>query len=163
MFNLKNMFIFGHWKWPAQGTSTVPIIVSAHFRSLLHIRWVGFPFCSDQMHTSLVQRSSVVGLVAAVSQSQTVELSTQLTLTNNALPHAAAVKAIARFVRLSVPWRSCLGCRHAACLQLSHRRPPEMCGLRTRPRADLDPPQFLDRTAIGGGISSRRRRSDTLF
>ena len=30
------MFIFWHWKWPAQGTSTVPV-VSAHFRSLLSI------------------------------------------------------------------------------------------------------------------------------
>jgi len=30
-------------------------------------------------------------------------------------------------VRLSVPQRSCLGYRHAGCLQLSHRRPPEMC------------------------------------
>ena len=46
-------------------------------------------------------------------------------------------------VRLSVPWRSCLGYRHADCLQLSHRRPPEMCGLRTRPRTDVDPPRFL--------------------
>jgi len=55
---------------------------------------------------------------------------------------------IARSVRLPVPWRSCLGYRHAGCLQLSHRRPSEMYGLRTRPRMDLDPPQFLDRTAI---------------
>ena len=57
---------------------------------------------------------------------------------------------IARSVRLSVPWRSCLGYRHAGCLQLSHRRPPEMCGLRTRPRTDVDPPRFLDQTVIGG-------------
>ena len=27
----KNIFIFQHWKWPAQGIGTVPI-VSAHFR-----------------------------------------------------------------------------------------------------------------------------------
>ena len=46
-------------------------------------------------------------------------------------------------VRLSVPWRSCLGYRHAGCLQLSYRRLPEMCGLRTRPRTDVDPPRFL--------------------
>ena len=32
-FYLKNIFIFWHWKWPAQGTSTAPV-VSAHFRSL---------------------------------------------------------------------------------------------------------------------------------
>ena len=51
--------------------------------------------------------------------------------------------ALARSVRLSVPWRSCLGYRHAGCLQLSHRRPPGMCGLRTRPRTDVDPPRFL--------------------
>jgi len=66
---------------------------------------------------------------------------------------------IARSVHLSVPWSSCLGYRHAGCLQLSHHRPPEMCGLRTRPRTDVDPPRFLiggetichRRTAIGGG------------
>ena len=50
---------------------------------------------------------------------------------------------IVRSVRLSVPWRSCLGYRHAGCLQLSHRRPQAMCGLRTRPRTDVDPPRFL--------------------
>jgi len=33
-----------------------------------------------------------------------------------------------RSVRLSVPWRSCLGNRNAGCLQLSHRRPTDMCG-----------------------------------
>ena len=83
---------------------------------------------------------------------------------------------IARSVRLYVPWRSSLGYRHADCLQLSRRRPPEMCGLWTRPWTDVDPPRFLDpwtdadgliggetichrRTAIsGGGISSRRPR-----
>jgi len=65
-------------------------------------------------------------------------------------------------VCLSVPWRSCLGYSHAGCLQLSHRLPPEMRGLRTRPRTDVDPPRFLDRTAIGGGISSRRRRGRYL-
>jgi len=68
---------------------------------------------------------------------------------------------VARSVHLSVPWRSCLGYRHAGCLQLSHGRPQEMCGLRTRSRTDVDPPRFLDRTAIGGrGISSRRPRGD---
>ena len=34
--------------------------------------------------------------------------------------------------------------RNAGCLQLSHRQPPEMCRLRTRPRTDADPPRFLD-------------------
>ena len=33
--------------------------------------------------------------------------------------------------------------RHAGCLQLSHRRSPEMCGLWTRPRTDVDPPRFM--------------------
>ena len=28
----ENILVFQHWKWPAQGTSTVPT-VSAHFRS----------------------------------------------------------------------------------------------------------------------------------
>ena len=54
-----------------------------------------------------------------------------------------------------------------------------MCGLRTRPRTDADPPRFLDpwteadgliggktichrRIAIGGGIWCRRPRDDTL-
>jgi len=50
---------------------------------------------------------------------------------------------IARSVRLSVPRCSCLGYSHAGCLQLSHRRPIEMCGLRTSPRTDVDPPRFL--------------------
>jgi len=50
---------------------------------------------------------------------------------------------IARSVRLSVRWRSCLGYSLAGCLQLSHCRPPEMCGLLTRPRTDVDPPRFL--------------------
>ena len=31
-------------------------------------------------------------------------------------------------IRPSVPWRSCLGYRHAGCLQLNHRRPPEIRG-----------------------------------
>jgi len=58
-------------------------------------------------------------------------------------------------VRLSVPWRSCLYRDAACCLQLSHRRPTEMCGLQTRPRIDVDPPRFLDQLAVGGGISLR--------
>ena len=75
------------------------------------------------------------------------------------LPALGEHFGIARSVRLSVPLRSCLGHRHAGCLQLSHRRPPEMCGLWTRPRTDVDPPRFLigseticrRRTAIDGG------------
>jgi len=58
-------------------------------------------------------------------------------------PYGRGHQAIQRSVRLSVPWRSCLGHRHAGCLQFSYRRPPEMCGLRTRPRTDVDPPRFL--------------------
>jgi len=61
--------------------------------------------------------------------------------------------------RLSVPWRSGLGCRHAGCLQHSHRRPPEMRGLRIRPWTDVDPPRVELPSA--GGISSRRPRGDT--
>jgi len=57
-----------------------------------------------------------------------------------------------------VLWRSCLSYRHVGCLRLSRRRPPEMCGLRTRPRTDVDPPRFLDLTAVGG-IFSRRPRA----
>jgi len=69
---------------------------------------------------------------------------------------------IAQSVRLTVPWRSCLGYTHGGCLQLSHRRPPEMCGLRTRPRTDVDPPRFLPPSNCEG-ISSRRAPGDTLF
>jgi len=60
-------------------------------------------------------------------------------------PRPTGHLGIARSVRLSVPWRSCLGCRYAGCLPLSHRRrrPPEVCGLRTRPQTDVDPPRFL--------------------
>jgi len=53
------------------------------------------------------------------------------------------VQSVRLSVRLSVPWRSFLGYRLAGCLQLSHRRPPEICGLRTRPRTDVDPSRFL--------------------
>jgi len=40
-------------------------------------------------------------------------------------------------IRLSVPRRCCLGYSHSGCLQLSHRRPPEMCGLQTRQQTDV--------------------------
>jgi len=43
---------------------------------------------------------------------------------------------------------SCLGYRHAGCLQLSRRRPPEMCRLRTRPRTEIDLQRFLDQTGM---------------
>jgi len=49
-----------------------------------------------------------------------------------------------------------LGCRHSGCLQLSHRRPPEVCGLRTHPRTGVDPPRV--ELPSMGGISSRRPR-----
>ena len=66
-------------------------------------------------------------------------------------PHSRGAVGIARSVRLYVSWSSCVGYRHAGCLQLIRRRPPEMCGLRTRPWTDVDPLRFLDRTAIGVG------------
>jgi len=46
-----------------------------------------------------------------------------------------------------------LGHRHAGCLRLSHhRQPPEMCGLRTRPRTDVvDRPRVeLPSAGVGG-------------
>ena len=67
--------------------------------------------------------------------------------------------AIRPSVRVSVPGRN--GPRRAAALGYSHRRPPEMCGLRTRPRTDVDPPRVDPASA--GGISSRRPRGDTSF
>jgi len=80
-------------------------------------------------------------------------------------PRSRGHFGIARSVRLSVPWRSCLGYRHADCLQRSHRRQPEMCGLRTRLRTDVDPPRFLPPSNCHRreGISSRRPRDDTSF
>jgi len=79
-------------------------------------------------------------------------------------PSPSGDSGIARSVRLSLPWCSCLGYRHAGCLQLSHRRPPEMCGLRTRPRTDVDPQRFL----LSSNCRRRRHnvsppRADTLF
>ena len=47
-----------------------------------------------------------------------------------------------------------LGYRHAGCLQLSHRRPSEMCGLRTRPHTDVDPPRVELPSAAGEHIVS---------
>ena len=61
--------------------------------------------------------------------------------------------AIRLSVNPSIPWRSCLGYRHAGCLQLRHHQPPE---LRIHPRRGIDPPRFSDRSVIGGGISSGR-------
>ena len=56
-----------------------------------------------------------------------------------------------------------VGYRHASFLQLGHRRPPEMCGLRTLPRTDVDPPRFLPPSNCHRrGASSRRPRGDTL-
>ena len=43
----------------------------------------------------------------------------------------------------------------------SASRPPETCGLRTRPRTDVDPPRVDLPSA--GGISSRRPRGGQLF
>ena len=37
---LKNIFIFEHWTWPAQGTGTVPTVL-AHLRSLLLAMFCG--------------------------------------------------------------------------------------------------------------------------
>jgi len=47
-------------------------------------------------------------------------------------------------VCLSHDAAACLGYTPAGCLQLSHRRSPEMYGLRTRPQTDVNPPRFLD-------------------
>jgi len=57
--------------------------------------------------------------------------------------HSGIARSNIRHIRLPVPWHSCLGYRHTGCLQLSHRWSPEMCGLRTRPRMDVDQLRFL--------------------
>jgi len=64
-------------------------------------------------------------------------------------------------IRPSVCPMAQLPYRHAGCLQLSHCRPTEVCGLRTRPRTDVDPPRVELPSA--GGISSRRPRGDNLL
>jgi len=48
-----------------------------------------------------------------------------------------------------------------AARQLNHRRSSEMCGLRTRPRTDVDPPRV--ELPLVEGISSRRPRGDKLL
>jgi len=64
-------------------------------------------------------------------------------------------------VRLSVPWRRCPrratapGYRHAGCLQLSHVRTADPSADGRRSAAS--------RTAIGGGISSRRPGAMTCW
>jgi len=80
---------------------------------------------------------------------------------------ASSDNAIRPSVRLSQPRLY----MHAGCVaqlpRLSARwlpaavRPPEMCGLRTRPRTDVDPPRVGLPSAAG--ISSRRPRGDNLF
>jgi len=52
-------------------------------------------------------------------------------------------------------------CRLSACWLPAAGWPPEMCGLRTRPRTDVDPPRVELPSA--GGTSSRRLRGDSLF
>jgi len=64
-----------------------------------------------------------------------------------------------------------LGYRNAGCVAQLPRlyarwlpgRPPEICGLRTRPQTDVDPLPVELPSAGGGGISSRRPRGDNLF
>jgi len=63
----KNVLIFLHWKWPAEGTGTVPI-VSAHFRSLLRRdlsataeRLVDTDFCCWQTAQGLCAFQCVTG------------------------------------------------------------------------------------------------------
>ena len=55
-----------------------------------------------------------------------------------------------------------LGYRHAGCLQLSHRRPPEMCELRPR-TGRRSAAIFGTNCHRREQISSRRHRGDTLF
>jgi len=52
----------------------------------------------------------------------------------------------------------------AACSLATARRPPEMCGLRTRLRTDVIRRDFCyHRTAIGVGHIASPPRGDTLF
>jgi len=53
-------------------------------------------------------------------------------------PQNRGAFGIVRSVHVSVPWRSCLGYRQAGCLQLSRRRPAEMCILWTHLWTDTD-------------------------
>jgi len=69
---------------------------------------------------------------------------------------------IAQPVRLSVTWRSCLGYRHTGCLQLSHRWPPEMCGLQSRPQRHRSATIFAI-VELRGGAYHLTAPGDTLF
>ena len=81
------------------------------------------------------------------------------------------IGALSNTARLSVLRRSCpfarscptLGCMHAGCLQLCHRRPPEMCGLRTRSRTHVDPPPVELPSAAGALLSSCGPRGDNVL
>ena len=56
-----------------------------------------------------------------------------------------------------------LGYRHAGCLQLSHRRPPEMYGLRTRPRTDTDPPRVEQSSTRAYRLAAPAAGNDNLL
>ena len=59
-------------------------------------------------------------------------------------PRSAAADCVAQLPRLSARWLPATG------------RPPEMCGLWTRPWMEVDPPRV--ELPSDGGISSRRPR-----
>jgi len=60
IFYLKKYnFLFQHWKWPAQGTSSVPI-VSAHFRSLMGRR-LSRPIRASRVRHWLPSPSAILG------------------------------------------------------------------------------------------------------
>jgi len=67
-------------------------------------------------------------------------------------PPYSGHSGIAQSVRLTVPWRSCLGYTHAGCLQLSYRR--DFCHRRTA-RAY--------RLAAPGAIPCSRREFGILY
>jgi len=78
--------------------------------------------------------------------------------------------AILRSVRLSVPGLSCLRCaaalgyRHAGSNSLTNTGPAsrDVCGLRTRPRTDVDPPR-VELPSGGKGQIVSRPRGDNLL
>jgi len=111
------------------------------------------PTCGrpTQAGTSAQSSSSTTALTTRTATTERGSTSPSTVSIDYYVPALGWHFGIARSVRLSVPWRSCLGYRHAGCMQLSQRRPTKMCGLRTRPRTNVDPPRFLDRTAIGVG------------
>jgi len=95
---------------------------------------------SDVTGYSLEQRDAfdVNYKFVATLDANTTQYQVRYSTATNACRCSLLLCPLHMSARLSVPGRSCP--RRAAALGYSHRRPPEMCGLRTGQRTDVDPP-----------------------